>query len=86
MLYGIVAAWNVIVALIFGLDKRRAKKKKRRVSEKFLLVSALCMGAVGALCGMLLFNHKTKKPKFKFGVPALLILNIVFTFLFFKLF
>ncbi len=86
MIYTIVAVWNVIVILIFGFDKLCAKKKKRRVSEKFLIMSALCMGALGALLGMLLFNHKTKKPKFKFGVPALLLLNIAFVALYFRFF
>ena len=34
-------------------------------------------GSVGALAGMFLWHHKTKKIKFLFCVPALLILWII---------
>ena len=71
----ILAIWNVIVMLVYGIDKLKAKKGSHRISEKRLIMLALFMGALGALCGMYLFRHKTLKPKFKFGVPVLLILN-----------
>lgn len=71
----ILAIWNMIVMFIYGIDKLKAKKGSRRISEKTLICLAFFMGALGALCGMQLFRHKTLKPKFKFGVPALLVLN-----------
>lgn len=73
---GTLTIWNIIVAFVYGIDKFKAKRESRRISEKCLLMMALFMGAVGAVCGMYLFRHKTQKPKFKFGVPALLIINI----------
>ena len=68
--------WNTIVFLLYGIDKRKAKKNKQRISEKTLLLSAAFMGEVGALFGMYVFRHKTQYMKFKIGVPLLLILNI----------
>lgn len=83
VIYGV---WNIVVALLYGVDKLKAKRNSWRISESCLLIVALLMGALGAVCGMQLFRHKTKTPKFKFGVPALLIVNAamawaVYTFL-----
>ncbi|MDO4711890.1 MAG: DUF1294 domain-containing protein [Peptostreptococcaceae bacterium] len=71
-----VIIWNVIVFLIYGYDKRQAKKQRWRISEKFLLISALLFGAPGALGGMIFFRHKTKKWMFRIGVPILFILDV----------
>ena len=68
--------WNMIVFALYGIDKRKAKRGVRRISEKTLLLSAALMGGVGALFGMYVFRHKTKHIKFTIGVPLLLILNI----------
>ena len=70
------AAWNVITFLMYGIDKAKAKKDKRRISEKALLLVALIMGALGALLGMIVFRHKTQKAKFTIGVPVCLLVNI----------
>ena len=71
-----ISVWNIIVFLLYGLDKLKAKRQSRRVSEKALLLSALFMGALGALIGMNVFRHKTKHKKFKILVPLFLIVNI----------
>ncbi len=71
-----LTVWNAVVFIMYGIDKAKAKRGSRRVSEKTLLWSAAAMGAVGALAGMYAFRHKTKHAKFTVGVPALLILNI----------
>ncbi|MBK1879540.1 DUF1294 domain-containing protein [Pelagicoccus mobilis] len=67
-----LAALNCVSLLLFGVDKALSKTKRQRVSEKALLVSAALAAAPGALIGMVLFNHKTSKSKFRYGVPALL--------------
>ena len=72
----IVAVWNTIVFAMYGLDKRKAKRHGRRISEKALLLAAALLGSLGALFGMYVFRHKTKHLKFKIGVPVLLIGNI----------
>ncbi len=43
----------------YGIDKRKARKGRRRISEKTLLSMSLLGGAVGGLLGMLTFRHKT---------------------------
>ncbi len=73
----IFAIWNVIVFLIYGIDKYRAVKNRWRISEKALITCALLMGGIGAKVGMEAFRHKTKKPLFKLGVPAAIAVNLV---------
>jgi len=77
--------WNIVVFVMYGLDKQRAKLRKRRISEETLMLSALLLGGTGALFGMSVFRHKTKHLKFKIGVPLLLILNIIFIAVFIKI-
>lgn len=72
----IYALWNVIIFLLYGIDKYKAVKNKWRISEKTLLGCAVLMGGIGATLGMEIFRHKTKKPLFRLGVPAAVVLNI----------
>ena len=80
MLY-LYAIWNIIVFIIYGADKLKAKRGARRIPEKTLLLCALLMGGVGAGSGMLLFHHKTQKIKFTVLVPLFIGLNIVIIYL-----
>ena len=72
-----ILIWNIVVALIYGLDKLLAKARKRRVSEKFLLLIAYLMGGAGGMFGMVVFNHKTSKMKFRILVPLSIAFNIL---------
>ncbi len=59
----ILCAYAVISLIAFfsyAADKRKAKKKRFRTRETFLLGLGFFGGAVGALLGMNLFRHKTK--------------------------
>lgn len=56
-----LAAWNLAVALLYGWDKRLAVRGRRRVPEATLLVAAGLFAAPGAVLGMYLFRHKTKR-------------------------
>jgi uncharacterized membrane protein YsdA (DUF1294 family) len=74
--------WYLIIINALGLlfmiaDKQRAKKKRWRYSESFLLTVAALGGSIGTLLGMFLFHHKTRKPKFSIGVPILLIIQLI---------
>ena len=66
------AVVNAAALILFGVDKARARLGAWRVKESLLLASAAIGGAGGALAGMLLFRHKTRKLKFLLPVPALL--------------
>ena len=72
-----ILIWNIVVILIYGIDKLLAKNKKRRMSERFLLFIAFLLGGCGAMFGMILFNHKTSKMKFRLLVPLYIALNII---------
>ena len=65
----------VITFAAFGLDKRKAKKRKFRIRESVLLGLALIGGSLGAMAGMFLFHHKTRKPAFRIGIPVLFLLQ-----------
>ena len=67
---------SVVSFIMYGIDKRKARLGKWRISEKALLLSALCMGGPGAFLGMQLFRHKTKHLHFKLLVPLFCIINI----------
>ena len=74
----VLAAINLFTFILYGLDKRYAKKKKWRISEARLLLFAALYGALGAYLGMRIFRHKTKHKKFTVTVPFLLSLQIAF--------
>ena len=84
--WGLPALWlvliNLVTFLVFGLDKLKAKRKVahefiRRVPEKTLFLLAALGGSVGALLGMKVWRHKTLHKTFRFGIPAILILQIL---------
>jgi uncharacterized membrane protein YsdA (DUF1294 family) len=84
--YGLLALWlaviNLTTFLIFGIDKWKAKRKvtheaTRRVPEKTLFLLASIGGSVGALIGMRVWRHKTLHNSFRFGIPAILALQLL---------
>ena len=72
-----LALWNVAVFLTYGVDKFLARKHLRRISEKTLITLSFLLGSMGAILGMVVFNHKTSKIKFRVLVPLSLIFNII---------
>ncbi len=72
---------NILAFICYGLDKKRAKNGQWRISEAHLLALAALGGALGALLGMLVFHHKTRKRKFTVTVPLFLVLWIAFSIL-----
>ena len=78
ILLGIV---SLITFLLYGLDKGFAKRSSRRIPEKVLILLAFFGGAFGAGIGMLVFHHKTRKPKFFILVPIAVVLWLFLTFL-----
>ena len=65
---------NLISAIMFARDKKKAIKGEWRTTEKALLISAL-FGPFGAVISMHLAHHKTNKAKFKL-VYLFLILHV----------
>ena len=84
--WGLLAIWliaiNLVTFFVFGIDKWKAKRKAshestRRVPERTLFLLAALGGSVGALLGMRVFQHKTLHKTFRFGIPAILALQII---------
>lgn len=65
---------NIITFIIYGIDKRKSIKHKYRISEKTLMILPILGGTLGALIGMIIFHHKTKKKKFTILIPIILLL------------
>lgn len=66
---------NLITFFAMFIDKHKAKKGKWRTKELTLFVFVLLGGGIGGIAGMKVFRHKTKKPLFKYGFPAILIIE-----------
>lgn len=71
-----LAAVNLVTLALYGIDKAKARRGKWRIPEKTLLLLPLLGGSVGALAGMHLFRHKTKHWYFRWGIPAMLLLQL----------
>lgn len=75
LLYWCLAV-NLWAFCLMGMDKYRAKKDLRRVPEKRFFLLALLGGTPGAILGMWTFRHKTRHWYFRWGLPAILILQL----------
>ncbi|MBF9236049.1 DUF1294 domain-containing protein [Hymenobacter sp. BT683] len=65
--------FNLLCFLLFALDKRKAQRDQRRISEKTLHLVTLPGAAPGAWAAILLLHHKNHKAAF-WGVTLLLTL------------
>lgn len=70
-------AINAVTFIVYGIDKYKAKKAKWRIPEATPLLLAVLGGSVGAWVGMKVWHHKTMHKKFKYGIPAILLIQIV---------
>ena len=60
-----ILIWNLLVFMIYGIDKSKAKRGAWRIPEKVLLTIALICGGFGAWLAGIAFHHKTRKWYFK---------------------
>lgn len=75
---------NLAALIVFGVDKKRARRHEWRISERTLFLLALAGGSVGAILGMLVFRHKTRKWYFILGIPLILMIQIISVWLVWK--
>ena len=60
-----ILIWNLLVFMIYGIDKSKARKGAWRIPEKYLLSFAFFRGGFGAWLAGVTFHHKTRKWYFK---------------------
>ena len=84
----LLALWllftNLLGFVLFGLDKFRAARKKWRIPEAMLFLSALAGGSPGCIAGMFLFRHKTRHIQFRLGLPLILVTHLLLALYFLK--
>lgn len=76
---------SLLTFAMYGWDKHLAVYNKTRIPELILLLFTFLGGAFGALCGMILFKHKTLHKMFLICVPIFLVLQLT-TVILFRLF
>lgn len=82
ILYFIIV--NYIAFSLFHLDKKRARKNMRRISEKNLLTICAFGGSFGAWLAMKNFNHKTRKKSFKLPFYIIVVIQAIIIFFVFR--
>ena len=74
------AVWlviNLITFVLYGVDKRRARRGQWRIPEKTLLTGTWLLGGVGAWLAMRTFRHKTKHIAFQVSAPIGAVLSLL---------
>lgn len=66
---------NVVSFTMFGVDKARAARGGRRISESALITSAAVSGTIGGWLAMSAFRHKTRKRSFQARMVAATVLD-----------
>lgn len=72
-----IALINFLGLQAMYIDKQRAKKRAFRVPEATLFAIAIIGGSIGCVIGMYLFRHKTRHWYFVYGMPLILILQLL---------
>ena len=67
---------NIVTFFVYGIDKWKAKKSLWRIREASLLMLAVLGGSIGAWLGMIVWHHKTLHKKFRYGIPAIIIIQL----------
>jgi len=68
---------NILSFIVYGVDKWQAANNRWRIPESTLLGLAVIGGSIGALIGMKVWHHKTMHKKFKYGLPMILIAQLI---------
>lgn len=74
-----IVAWlvavNIAAMMAYGYDKSIAGSGRTRIPERLLLTLAYAGGSLGALFGMRIFHHKTRKSSFQLRFWIILIIQ-----------
>ena len=75
---------NITTFFIYALDKKKARKNERRISERTLLTLAAIGGIFGGILGMILCRHKTAKTSFILKISLIVITQLAIVYYFSK--
>ncbi|WP_217275325.1 DUF1294 domain-containing protein [Hymenobacter sp. BRD128] len=64
MILLVLLFFNALCFMLFFLDKRKAQRGQRRISEKTLHLATLAGAAPGAWVAIFLLHHKNRKAAF----------------------
>ena len=78
LLVGYFNIMKLIGFALMGIDKYRAKQRSFRIPEATLFIVAIIGGSIGSIIGMYAFRHKTRHWYFVYGMPFILLLQIIF--------
>lgn len=76
LVLAMLALVNLGAFAAFGIDKARARDRRRRIPEARLLQLALLGGSPGAYAGRRVFRHKTRKQPFVGRLHAIAVLQL----------
>ena len=68
---------NALGVLLMSVDKSRARKRMRRISQINLFTVAIIGGSFGELFAMVTLRHKTRHKEFTIGLPLILAAQIL---------
>lgn len=74
---------NVVGYVIMGVDKKEPSGVPG-ASRRLLFFHGALGGSLGCILGMQHFRHKTKHWYFKYGMPAILVVQVLLFALLFK--
>lgn len=78
--FAYLAAISLVSFFATVIDKSKARKGKRRISEKTLILLAVFGGAVCEYATMKIIRHKTLHKKFMIGLPLIIMLQAAAVF------
>lgn len=74
---GFLLAINIVGFALMGIDKRKARMNAFRIPEATLFAVAIFGGSIGTTVGMHFFRHKTKHWYFRFGMPIIIVIQLI---------
>jgi len=70
-------AINILTVLIFAFDKRRARRRQWRISERTLLLVCFAGGTLAAYWARQKFRHKTRKQPFSTFLHVIAVVQLL---------
>jgi len=65
---------NIVAFILYGIDKRHAERRKKRISSSVLLWMARLGGGIGCWLAMSYFHHKKNHSSFNKLIPRWIII------------